>query len=203
MGYGCTTCIWRHNSTGRELRERNETQASHIGYLGDAFAITSGCVRRVSDGYRIAGTNTGAYVSRRTSSISRLSNKCRGFCLRGQLLCQLGSLLQPQLALWEPQWGRRLGQDISVIKHVLLAINRDRLFQPWRGEQRDYVIALIQQSLSAGTVQAPTALTCTIGATAVACSDVVDDIYLNSGDAIAYSVTPSGTPTALVVHYFI
>lgn len=63
-----------------------------------------------------------------------------------------------------------------------------------------YVIALIQQSLSAGTVQAPTALTCTIGATAVACSDVVDDIYLNPGDAIAYSVTPSGTPTTLVVH---
>lgn len=51
-----------------------------------------------------------------------------------------------------------------------------------------------------GNTPATTALTCTIGATAASCFDNTDDVYVKQGDVLDFIATPSGTPTALVVH---
>jgi hypothetical protein len=48
--------------------------------------------------------------------------------------------------------------------------------------------------------EANTALTCTIGATASSCSDLVDQVTAVQGDQLDYGITPTGTPTALVPH---
>ena len=51
-----------------------------------------------------------------------------------------------------------------------------------------------------GNTPATTALTCTIGATAANCNDNTHDVYVAQGDVLDFVATPSGTPTALVVH---